>query len=355
MNSKIPIANIYYLLSYAWDCPVYGDDKFLSTDTYKCPEDFWCKVLDFSIQKLRQKGFRKEYNCHAESIPGIKGKLLLADSIKSGDLFKGQAHCEFDDYSVDHKLNQIIKATLLSLFRSPNLSDQNILVLKQNLAHFSDVGTIKLDSRLFQSIRLNTHNKHYSLILNISSFIFNSQSLSDERSDYSMRDFFSDNKKMHVVFEKFVRNFYRAELKDPRLEIGSKKYNWITSNCDDLFKNRIPTLSTDTTIQGSGRTIIIDTKFYSETLVSNWGSEKYSREHLSQIMDYMRSAGKLNNGPIYGMLLYPTVQLPIHDEGTVEGLRVKVATINLLSPWDEIHQNLLGLLDTFTTTKYKAA
>ena len=160
---------------------------------------------------------------------------------------------------------------------------------------------------------------------------------------------------MHLIFEKFVRNFYRTEIKEAGVEIGSKRYKWDTFDGDDLFRSRIPTLSTDTTIRSPSKTIIIDTKFYAHALVSNRGADKYHRSHLSQIMDYMRSAIKLSEGPVYGMLLYPTVNLPINDEGTIEGLRVKVATINLASPWEEIHKSLLGLLDTFSEEKKKVA
>ncbi len=228
MKTQIPIANIYYLLSYAWDCVAYEDDKFLSTDTYTCPEDFWCKVIDFVIQRLRARGLRKQYLSTAESIPGIKGKLLLNESLKTGDIFKGKAFCEFDEYTTDHKINQIIKGTLLSLRRSTQISNENIKILKNNLAFFTNVTPVCLNQKIFQNIPLNAHNKHYSLILNLCSLIFNNLSLS-ERPESLMRDFLSDEVQMHLIFEKFVRNFYRTERKAPGLEIGSKKYKWETT------------------------------------------------------------------------------------------------------------------------------
>ncbi len=72
-------------------------------------------------------------------------------------------------------------------------------------------------------------------------------------------------------------------------------------------------------------------------------------------MDYMRSALKESQTPTYGMLLYPTVDLPINDVGTVEGFRIKIATINLMADWKDIHKNLLLLIENFETNKIKAA
>jgi 5-methylcytosine-specific restriction enzyme subunit McrC len=341
---KIPIRNIYYLLSYAWDYSGFGNDKQLGIDSFNEVEDLYASLLDISLSNLYRRGFRSEYCEEFDEIRGIRGKLHLSQTIKSGSLSKGSTWCEFDEFTVDNKLNQIIRSAIKTLLRSKKLHTKNVMNLRQNLFRFSEVSEIDLSATNFTNIRFNSHNIHYRFIIELCKLIFRSISISEHNQEIHLRNFIENETEMFRVFESFVLNFYKRELSGAKVGRDSR-LRWDVQTDSDLFAERVPDLNTDITIFQDKRTLVIDTKFYLEALVSNRGKPKYRREHLSQLMEYLRISERDYKKPAVGILLYPTVDNSIFDVGTIEGFSICIATVDLTQSWDSIHAALIKLAE----------
>ena len=63
-------------------------------------------------KKLLQKGLAKSYQIHQETVPFLKGKLLLQQQIKNQSKFNLQFACEFDEFTENIVENQILLSTL---------------------------------------------------------------------------------------------------------------------------------------------------------------------------------------------------------------------------------------------------
>ena len=44
------------------------------------------------------------------------------------------------------------------------------------------------------------------------------------------------------------------------------------------------------------------------------------------------------------MLLYPSVGAPMDVQLEIQGMKMRVATLNLAKPWGEIHEELISLV-----------
>ena len=93
--------------------------------------------------------------------------------------------------------------------------------------------------------------------------------------------------------------------------------------------------------------LVIDTKFYEETLSRSFGDPKFHSNNLYQIYAYLRT--QEDRGPSFrdakGMLLYPNVGVGVSERIEVQGHEIRIETIDLADEWEQIEGNLLDLIE----------
>lgn len=342
MLTEIPIRNIYYLLSYAFDYLGRAEPLFISNDTFKSSEDLIVKLLEIPLTSIHKLGFKKDYYQNSEVLRGVKGKLNFSESVKKNLFVTGNAICEYDEMSFDIIPNQILKTTILNLQKSGQVSKENQQILKRYAAILRDIKPIKLTKRSFDSIKGTRLNPHYKFALHICFLYFESLSLSNGEGSLKSAAFFDNEKKMHRLFERFVLKFYEKHL--PECSVSSKIFKWEIDSSDFDFLERVPDLRSDIVIRAPAAKVIIDTKFYKEALTKYWDTSKFSRDHLSQLMDYMRVSMRIDPILTSGLLLYPTNGVHLNNSGRIEGFDIRISTIDLSKSWDLIESELLSFV-----------
>lgn len=341
---NIPIKNIYYLLSYAWDFTSSGHEDVLATDTFPDADNLFARLLDLSIEHLLRRGLIKDYISRSDEISGIKGKFLLNETLKRSSLFKAHTFCLYDEHTIDNPLNQIVKATLILMLRSKQIDRENITRIRRHLSLFDQVQSVDLGESLFRKVSFHSHNQYYKFIFELSRLIYRSVSISVNNQEIHLKNFINSKSEMFRIFESFVLNFYKRELLGSKVGRDSR-LKWNVNQETALFLERMPELNTDISIFYSDETFVIDTKFYVEALVANRSNnKKYRRDHLSQLMEYLRISEREYGKPARGMLLYPTVGQDINDSGKIEGFKISVCTVDLSKDWSEIKSRLLTLV-----------
>ncbi len=159
-------------------------------------------------------------------------------------------------------------------------------------------------------------------------------------------DILHDEMRMGDVFENFVRNFLRAE--QTTYTVKRDEIAWDAEAPAEEDARRLPKMITDITLRSPDKTIVIDTKFYKETLQKGYRgtTKKVRSSHLYQLYSYLRNM-ESRTGPdatAEGMLLYPTVDEEVDLAYDVQGHRIYVKTINLAQDWQGIREDLLGLI-----------
>ncbi len=348
MATAIPIANLYYLLAYAWDHRL-GESELVNVDADSCPDlnNLFARILANATHHLVRRGLDRSYVPFEEETPRIRGRIDFSASEKYLTRTRGKLICIYDELSPDVLHNQIVKATIRLLRNDQRVHADSRKRLAQTLDAFQEVGDIRVTPRHFHQVQLHRNNRAYRFILHLCELIH--ASLLPDKSHGGarrFRDFTRDENIMSDVFEKFVRNFACRHL--PESKVSAMHIDWRASDFGEGTSAMLPCMRTDVTVAWPDRKLILDCKYYQEALVSRYDALRFHSGNLYQIHAYLlNKAAEPGWEGVEGMLLYPSNGYRFDHAFTLHGRhRIRVATIDLQQTWMKIEVELLGLLDS---------
>lgn len=341
---QVPVQNIYYLLSYAWDKLDEAELTKAGIDDFEEVANLLGKVLANGCSNLFKRGLYRNYRQKEEEIPGIRGKLLIDKSLGSLSFQNKKAWCQYDELSRNVLPNRILKSTVLRLLQMSEVENGLHRELKEIYYRFSDVEEIRLQGHHFTQVQIHRNNAFYGFLIQICQLIFESSALDESGQRYQFRDFTRDHQKLARLFEAFVFNFYRRE--QDRYKVKSPSFPWLFKSEVKEHNDLMPSMYTDIVLKDDERIIIIDTKFYSKTMArrEDIGSISFKSPNMYQIFAYMQHIPNPKNKKIEGMLLYPDVGDSIHATYTWKDQVLTFKTVNLDQEWQKIEDKLLDLM-----------
>jgi 5-methylcytosine-specific restriction enzyme subunit McrC len=341
-NTQIPIQNLYFLLCYAWDRLEQG--KLVDVSRISSTElvDLFATVLVKGIEHLARRGFERGYSVQEDELRGIRGRVNMFATQRRFLVEHGRSACIFDELTTDILPNQILKATLKTLSADPGIAPENHTAVLRVARELRGVEDITVTSRSFYRIGVTGNNRFYRFLLNVCELVHGSWLASEEEGRYRFRDFLRDEKRMAYVFQYFVFNFLRIERRD--LTVFREHIHWQALSEVDPQLSFLPQMQTDISIVKANRKIIIDTKYYRDTLSQHFDASKIRSEHLYQLLRYLLNIKK-NGQELEGIILYPTVDQPLRLSYSILGIPVKIKTLDLARPWQDIHDDLMQLQD----------
>jgi len=339
----IPIQNIYYMLCYAWNKLEEHDIVSVDQTDKNNIEDLFARVLVVGISHLLKKGLDRGYVVHKEETCLIRGKIDFTATLKKSFFKQPRIYCEYDELSYNVLHNQILKSTVLLLMHIDNLSEDNQRYLRGIYRRLAGVDCIEVGKKSFRLVQLHSNNYFYDFLLCICELIYDNLLPSEKKGRYKFRDF-TREKGMPALFEAFVRNFYKRELKG--VKVGGEHIDWDGMAIDEESRKVLPMMETDISITFEERKIIIDTKYHKEAMQTNRGTEKLKSGNLYQLFAYLinsEAKGGVNK-KCEGILLYPVVSDEHNYEYSIKGHRMAVKTINLNQDWQDIHKDLMNIV-----------
>lgn len=335
----IPIQNIYFLLCYAWD--KLDEKDVVDVDPVGISElvDLFARILRNGTYHLLKRGFDRNYVSHDEWTGRLRGKIKFDIVAKTGAV-TATLPCEFDELSYDVLHNQLLKATIRRLIRTDGISRVNADALGGLIRQLSEVRDIEITSRLFGQVQLHRNNRFYEFLMKVCELVHHSLLISETSGRTKFADFTRDRQRMAMLYESFVRNFYRLES---RYAVKREDIRWTWIAEDEASSEFLPKMQTDISLAAPDRKIIIDCKYTPEVTQQYFGSETLKSGHLFQLFSYLENL-PAGNEHCEGMLLYPTAAKPISASYTHKGHKIRIRTINLGQPWPKIHDDLLALV-----------
>lgn len=341
----IPIRNVYYLLCYAWG---HLEERDLvdrtALENLNRVEDLFGKVLAEGTFRLLKRGLDRGYRETTEELAGVRGKLEVGAMATTAIRARGRTICTFEIFTPDILHNQILRSTLGTLLRNPKLDSkvrQDVALAYQKLNGISDV---RVTRQIFSRVQLSRSQRHYGFLLQICELVHDLVLIGEESGDASFWDFRRDEARMWKLFEDFVREFYRVEQSEYRV-LPERKVSWYFGG-GEPDRNYVPDMYADIILEGTGRRIILDTKFYGKPLDSRYGPEKLRSSNLYQLLAYLNARQmSLPEGPRHeGMLLYAAVDGEVHADVELNGFEVRARSIDLTEDFTTVHQALLSRL-----------
>lgn len=357
---QIPIQNMYYILCYAWGMGEMRGKVNVGVERCDSIANLLVHVLLNATDDLLKRGLLQSYTVCGAEIDSIKGKINIGETMKQGRYRQGRMYCNYDELSSDILVNQIIYSTLRDALKIRGLSEQNESRLLTTIRRMPQMKRIQLSDSVFKSIRLLRNNTYYQFAINVCRLL-NQSMLPNESlvGKWDFMDLMDDEPAMNHIFEKFLMNFYKQECHEeyPDVERSHIRfqltpYGMTFAKSTDETYRLLPVMETDMTLYNprTKKKIILDAKYYKETLVSRYGEGgKFRREHLSQILTYVMN--QENDAKPYtkdtkGILVYPTIDTEIDVSYVYKDTNhvIRVSTVNLNQDWQMIEQRLKDII-----------
>jgi len=341
INLDNKIKNVYYMLCYVFRSETLEkkNESYLDVEVFDNIYNLFSEILFVLVKKQIKQGLTKEYIDIEEEMSLVKGKINLTKTITNNFREKGKIICDFDDYNVNSYMNRIIKSSMFWLIKSNKISDGIKSKLKKILLYFGDVELLEPKSIRWDQIRYNRNNLSYKFIIHLCYLILNRLLISNNTGNYSFKEFL-DNQSMNLLYEQFIREYYKKHYKKLKAKAMKSRWEDITGYSNEY----LPELRTDITLEYEGRKLIIDAKFYSEILKSGYMSYSkiISPNHINQIIVYVYNQDPDKTGNVTGMLLYAqTVQeKPINIITNPNNHKIVIQTLDMNSDWKHIEETL---------------
>ncbi len=329
----IPIKNIYYMLSYAFQILNEQGYKKLATENFENAADMCAAILTRGISYQLKRGLGRAYISETDTISAIRGKIEISDSIKMQSMIRNQMVCTFDDFSVDSDLNRIIKATVMLLLKA-DITNARKKELRKLMVYFTDVSEIDVRT-INWSIIYNRNNQTYRMLITVCYLVVKGLLQSKTDGSVKMMDFFDEQRMCHL-YEKFILEYYRKHhaVLHPR----ASQINWAV---DDGVSLMLPTMQSDIMLSHNDRTMIIDAKYYAHTTQMQYNVHTLHSNNLYQIFTYVKNKSA-EGGVVSGMLLYAKTDEEVTPDCTFNmgGNQIGATTLDLGGSFTIIKQKL---------------
>ena len=332
----IRIQNIYYMLAYAFQTLNHQGMKSVETESFENTAELFAEILISGLKMQIKRGLGQEYVLKTEALSSVRGKIDVSESVKTNSIVKKQLICTYDEFSVNSRLNQIIKSTILLLLKK--VSAERRRELRKLLCYMNEVEVIDLHSVKW-SIRFNRNNQSYRMMIAVCYLTVKGLLQTQGDGTTKLMDFL-DEQRMCRLYEKFILEYYRREF--PQLSVSSSQIKW---QLDDGFDELLPVMQSDIMLRYKEKVLIIDAKYYSRATQVQYDKHTLHSNNLYQIFTYVKNKeAELKNElhEVSGMLLYAKTdeEIQLEHDYQMSGNRIGVRTLNLGDSFEIIREQL---------------
>ena len=282
------LKNLGKLIDYAYDLKDEDilDYEIKFNEQENNPLELIIQLFTNQCKKLLQKGLAKSYQIHQETVPFLKGKLLLQEQIKNQSKFNLQFTCEFDEFTANIIENQILVYTLDRCYHMTSSYHRKSTIKK--IIHQMDAEVelrlIKIDD--FKKVNYTRLNSHYKKPHELSKLILKHLGLFDfkKQSASFVVPYFIP---MFQVFEDFLTTLFADDYykltTDDQVSTPSWKVNGHThSIIPDIitYSTKSPEIQAEVSI--------IDAKYM---LGTKFGKNKEDYQIAFYLNDYKKRIG----------------------------------------------------------------
>src|SRR5512139_609439 len=350
---RIPVRYLWLLMLYASDLfRTRGIGKVGLEDSPDELPDLVAEILARAVEQRQRRHLSQGYRSREAVLNRVRGRIDVLTTERHQLLARCLVACRFDELTIDTPRNRFVRAALESICR---------IVRRQDVAHrcrsmaagmkaqgVSGIAPSRAEMSVDRFGRNDADDRFmvaaaklaFDLTLPTESLGLSVLSLPDREVTWVRR-----------LFERAVGGFYDVVLSPHGWLVRcGGTLGWQIEQKTPGIDQILPTMRTDVVLDHapSGRRIVIDTKFTS-IVTAGWYREETLRSgYVYQIYAYLRSqVGRGDDlaDSATGVLLHPSVGGMVDETVTIQGQRIRFATVDLAAPSGEIRSQLLRLCE----------
>lgn len=337
-DKNILIHNIYYMLTYAFRDFRFNIDDDIAGEKFEEIHELFAEILIRGVSHLLKKGLFKTYESNEGTLTTIRGKIHLYKTCELEQTNPNHAYCSYDELTENNIFNQILKTGFEHILQCPNVSSFRKNSIRSLLMYFHGIDSIYLQDVRWNVLSFDRRTQNYQMLVYICKFIQEDMLMTTEIGTYRMKSLSDDN--MCLLFQRFVLAYFQRH--HPDTNARSEQISWKFKEGDD-DNGLLPIMQTDIMLSLGDRTLIVDTKYYSQILQSHYNKQVYHSGNLMQLYTYVGNYDVAHTGKVDGMLLYAKTEedfSPDFNRELVDGNRIYVRTLDLYQDFQGICNQL---------------
>ena len=335
------------MLSYAFQVLKQSNYDEVSKEKFDHIEDLFAAILSKGIARQLKQGLYRTYITKNELLTVMRGKLDIPGTIRSRLQRKQELDCEYDELSENNLYNQILKTTGLFLIRADGVHPDRKSELKKELVFFDGIDTLDLSTICWNSLIYQRNNQNYEMLMNICYFVLDGMLQTTETGVYKLAAFSDEH--MSRLYEKFILEYYKKHH-TYLSEVKAAQVKW---NVDEATNQNmiefLPVMQTDIMLRWKEKILIIDAKYYGQTMQKQFDKYSFHSKNVYQIFTYVKNQDAQQTGNVGGILLYAKTDEPITPDGMVKmGANwIGAKTLDLNTEFKQIAEQLDRIANDF--------
>jgi 5-methylcytosine-specific restriction enzyme subunit McrC len=342
---RIPVANLYYLLSYAWQRLPDGGVGGASGEDGGNLADLFARFLGHGFLRLARRGLDRGYVERDGEMGALRGRGLWMENERRQSGLRGRVFCRYEELDLDTPLNRILKSAFVTLARDTTLDPKLLALLRLCLTWLETVPERPLQESALRGIQIHSGLREYGWMLDACRLLAR-WALPEPSGILRFQEVLEDEEEMRRLFEEFVRGFYKLEQSEYRVTASPLSWRW--EPLDEVSRALLPGMRTDVMLSRGRERIVIDTKYTPRAVAETSGyyGGTLRSGHLYQMHAYLSTLAGEGTRPLKGILLYPGVDADVRATYRHADYMFEVRTVDLGAPWRRIHEELLLLVGT---------
>ena len=351
---RIPVRNIWLLLLYA--SQLYSElptsRRVELEDSPDDIPDLVAEILANAVERRLRRNLTAGYQRRQADLNRVRGRINLLRTERRQLLQRARVACVFDELTTDTPRNRYVRAALTHIagvVAKSHLQHRcRDLALRMEMAGvtgYMDSNQARKTAPLANAGWVDSHERQMlaaaQLALNL--YIPTEQA---GRAPLPITD--RQERQGWKLYEDAVAGFYQVVLTETGWRVRAQSgIAWPTENPTSGLSAMMPGMTRDIVLENRNRRIVIDTKFTSIVATGQYGNETFKSGNIYQLYAYLRS--QETDDPLSqsatGVLLYPSLGVGYDESATIQGHRIRFATVNLAAETQTIRKQLLRIVD----------
>jgi len=351
-RAGVPIRNLWMLLVYASGLARFLEsaDVALDEDPADLPE-LLARLLIVVVERRLRRNLSRAYQPCEAVRTRVRGRIDWLRTEAEQQLSRGRIACRFEALTNDIPRNRLVRYALEVI--GVRLSHEELArrchLLAEDLARLGVSANPPSRAEITRE-QITRNDDDDRLMLFISRLALDLALPGEAVGDVRVPRLDRDEALLRKIFEQAVAGLYRYELhgQDGWTIHSQKRLHWPIESPTSRVIDLLPSMNADIILEKAPeRRIVLDTKFTGMLTRHPYRGDSLKSAYLYQLFCYLRS--QVGGGDHYadraeGLLLHPVLDQEIDEAVTIQGHRIRFATVDLRRSSTEVRQRLLDLV-----------